>query len=254
LQTGFIPFKKWAQQIYHAIESIKPSVIVQDSFPFGLCGEDLSLYADDIPFVYLARCLNSENYLAAIQKPWDLSSPLIAETIITEPLKPEHQNLILRSVSKITTLPGRIRFPADRIALPPIGAELGAALKDAKTHLVVHSGPAHEVRQLTALAEKNVKDRKNEKIIIINPALAGKGHTDSFDYFPASALFPSAFKIYTGAGYNCTAESEIQPEKHHIIPFKRLYDCQSFRCKTLACGTPSGTQVAAKKILQLVPY
>lgn len=246
----------WKHGLIQYLKWLDPAVIVQDTFPFGFKGEDLTSVAYEIPFIYLARRLKLDVYLSRIGKRWDQHSPLIATCIVIEPLTDDHFDKISSAPTAPIVLDQRIRFSAHTILFPNVPHALIEKLENGHLHLVVHSGPEHETQRLIQQAQHAIRNTGKGEIAVINPLLASKYKHDYFDYFPASILFDLAFRIYTGAGYNTVSESQQRPEKHKMIPFQRRYDDQAGRlskwnrCKI--SSSVSGTAMAAACIKKRV--
>ena len=187
----------------------RPDVLVMDTFPHGLRGERPQAPA----MVHIARRLQHPlpvfGYDAVIQ---------------AEPLSPDHEALLGAAIR----LPGPIRLPPGRIPTP-VPPELD---RDG-LHLVVHSGPAGEVNQLTTLAP--------ELRAVIN-----------LDYYPVCNILHRAAHVYSGAGYNIMAEMLGRPN-HTAIPFPRHYDDQAARLRNFFTAPADGTPLAARTIASFLP-
>lgn len=242
-----IPGRNWADALRGYLHKLAPKLVVQDTFPFGFKGESLEYMANKIPFIYLARCLNVARYLEKMNIHWDTSSKRLANVIVIEPLNQSHIDLIFKSSNNIFKLHGRIRLPLAKINTP-IPEKLKRKIRSHHLHLVVHSGPFHETDRLIAMAQKNIQKENRGELAIINPFFARSNKEDAVDYFPAAVLFPDAYRIYTGCGYNSIAEGEIFPRKQQLIPFLRNYDDQFFRQNTQNPYSVSGTIQVVKII------
>ena len=244
-----IPPGQWVEVIPTFLKRVEPALVVRDSFPFGFRGEDFLECADQTPFVYLARRLNIDAYFTAINQSWIPGSPFIASTIILEELSETHYKLIETSAQNITVLDGRIQFPASQFA-PPVPKNLQKLIDTSYLHLVVHSGPRHEVNKLIRLAKESIQHKGKGSMAVINPLMAAEDCPDTWDFFPAAALFPDVYRIYTGAGYNSIAEGTLFADKHVAIPFPRYYDDQKARLQNSQSSTIPGNEVAAKALLK----
>lgn len=187
----------------------RPDVLVMDTFPHGLRGECPQAPA----IVHIARRL---------QQPWAVSG--FDAVIQAEPLSPAHEALL----GPALRLPGPIRLPPGRIPTP-----LLAELDRDGLHLVVHSGPAAEIAQLTNLAP--------EPRAVIN-----------LNYYPACNILHRAAHVYSGAGYNIMAEMVGRPN-HTAIPFHRQYDDQAARLLNFFTEPVDGTPLAAYTIASFLP-
>jgi hypothetical protein len=73
-------------------------------------------------------------------------------------------------------------------------------------------------------------------------------HYSVFGYFPASRLYPSAYRVVTGAGYNAVAEMALHSEKWVPLAFDRRYDDQAGRLSGPTAGLADGSVEAARII------
>ncbi len=94
--------------------------------------------------------------------------------------------------------------------------------------LVVHSGPRSEIDQLLEIAQREAEKRS---IVVITPRPDERLEVPSYDYFPASLLFPLAFRVVTGGGYNSVAELSGWPWKWASRGFPRYFDDQAGRLR-----------------------
>ncbi len=152
IDTFFLPISLWEQNIKKTLIMHKSQLIIQDSFPFGFRGENLSDIAEKTPFLYLARYIEIEKYLKINKRTWDINNPCLKNVLIIEKLSDEHLNLIIKTKSNILTINNMIKFPLDEISqnipkIPP------------NSHLIIHSGPQKETDILLDLAEKKYKKR-----------------------------------------------------------------------------------------------
>lgn len=237
-----IPASAWRGEVVPHVRRLRPALVVLDTFPWGLRGEWRGV--DDLRFATIARRLQVPAYLDAIAGAWLHDSPTLKRAIVCEPLSAEHESL-LRASGEVTVLPGPIRFPAERLPTP-VPEELSTVLRQRRIWLVVHSGPEQEVEQLVGHAEDDMRRAGGGQVVIIAPRPARGRPT--FDYFPAARLYPAAFRVVTGGGYNSVAELAAFPEKRLWIPFPRRYDDQAGRlalAQVLDADTPDGGPAAA---------
>ncbi len=256
ITTTFFHIKKWQNDISHYLSNTQSSIIVQDTFPFGLRNENLKDIAKKTEFAYLARYLKIDDYFNAINKNWDKHSPLLSTIIEIEPLSDDHKTLISETSANHYKLKNRIRFPYEKMkqTVPP---DLQDLLSSNKLHLVVHSGPQHETERLIMIAENNIKKDSKGELAIISPVYAEMKMKNAYDYFPAAALFNEAYHIYTGGGYNTITETELFPDKVTALPFPRSYDDQQARIDNLksidfSSNQQSGAIQAAEIISSLL--
>lgn len=237
-----VPFPSWADSCVRQVTALDPAVLVLDSFPMGLRGENLAPLIRTRPTLLLARRLRFNAYMDAVRS-LNMDEPEGFSTLVIEPLSQGYLDWLAFRSGQTLTLENRIRFPWDIMDLPPVPEDLEKALNGGDLHLVVHGGPETEVRQLTGLVKG--------PMAVINPRMAAEGQPHCFDYFPASALYGKAHSIYTGAGYNAVAE--ITGPKHILVPFDRRYDDQAWRKNQPASRAEPGNTVAVGAIMATYP-
>jgi hypothetical protein len=229
----FIPASHWRTAVPRYVDHWVPKLVVLDTFPWGIRGE----WADTTPrrfrFVLLARRLNVPAYLQASGLGWNPESPTLRHVIVCEPLSRAYRALLEDAGSELHVLPGRIRFPwiESSIRVP---TRLMETLGERPTWLVVHSGPLDEVERLVELAGTDMAMRGVGQIVAILPQGTPHAAFRSFEFFPASLLYPYAHRVVTGAGYNCIAEAVPWRAKHLCHPFARRYDEQQDRLGELS--------------------
>lgn len=247
-----IPASSWKRRCPEYIGTLAPRLIVQDSFPLGFRGERLGPSSRTCPRVCLSRRLKFDHYRDAIRQfgPADDHHDIIH--ILIEPLADDHMEWITRKSAARIFLDNRICFPFSMIKVPEIPAPLKERLDTGELYLVSHSGPDHEIDQLILRAEQDIRQAGRGHLAVISPVWASQDRSGAYDYFPASLLYADAFRIYTGGGYNSVAESRLDPEKHVMIPFPRLYDDQAWRIDHGAmAGKKPGNDVALDVLLDL---
>nr|WP_319490497.1 hypothetical protein [uncultured Desulfobacter sp.] len=246
------PLKHWKKDIAGLVHRISPRLLVLDSFPLGFRGESFG-ERFCCPVVYLARRLKFEAYCHRLTSLGCGVYPPDMTAIIIEDLEACHQEWLEKNTREQARLWGRIRFPDSLIKAPEIPKSLGSLLEKERVHLVVHSGPEHEVDQLIVRAKTAIRAAGAGKLIVINPFLAGRDDApDCFDYFPASLLYAKAHRVYTGAGYNAVAEGGGQTEKHIVVPFDRHYDDQFWRAGDAQIESRGdGLAQAVEKIVEI---
>ena len=248
----FVPPEHWKKDISGLVHRINPRLLVLDSFPLGFRGESLGGWIG-CPVVYLARRLKFEAYYHRVTSLGGGAYPPDMTAIIIEDLEACHQEWLEKKTREQARLCGRIRFPGSLIKAPEIPKPLGILLDKECVHLVVHSGPEHEVDQLIARAKRAIRTAGAGKVVVINPFLADRDDApDCFDYFPASLLYAKAHRVYTGAGYNAVAEGGGQTDKHIVIPFDRHYDDQCWRAGDAQIDSQvDGLAQAVEKIIEI---
>lgn len=250
-----IPARHWRTAVQRCADHWAPQMVVLDTFPWGIRGE----WAESTPrrfrFALLARRLNVPAYLQAAGLEWNPESPTLRHVIVCEPLSLAYRELLDNAGSDLHVLPGRVRFPWHELSLR-VPERLVEALRGKPAWLVVHSGPLEEVRQLVALAGTDMAKQGDGRIVAILPRGTSHAALPSFEFFPASLLYPRAHRVVTGAGYNCIAEAAPLREKHLCRAFARRYDEQPDRLRGLladpAPTAVNGARFAARSIASLL--
>ena len=190
------------------IRALGADRIIADSFPLGIRGE---LEGIGVPLDHVARLLRWDAYRRIAAGPL----PRFGTTWIVEPLAPDHD--------------AAIRAASDRVIdlqLRPEEPEAPEAPEE-PYWLVVHSGPADEVRELVAYAEERRAIDGSTARIIVATACDVNGVERAND--PPSALYAGAERIVSAAGFNVMLETEAWRQKHDVIPFIRRFDDQFTR-------------------------
>lgn len=246
LNIDHVPTTAWPTGLAGYIMTLQPTMLVVDSFPAGWRGEWAAVPAN-VRTVLLARRLDWDNYFTAVGPAASQALGFHRQVIVIEPLEPDYADLLTGSTAQISFLSSRIRFPAELFPVP-IPPALDELLDQHEVHLVVHSGPSHEVAQLVALANQDAT-LTGGIVTIISPVTTTADHVPSFEYFPAARLYDQAARVYTGAGYNALAESAGRvPGRVVHVPFPRRYDQQADRLYESWVGTGNGTGLAAELI------
>lgn len=190
----------------------KPRAVVTDTFPL----------ACDALQIHLARRLKRPSAVPAAE--------LIVEL---EPLSGDHREALSTVRCPRVALDGPVVLDPSLLPARSLPRELD---RDGLS-LVVHSGPAEEVRQLVAL---------EPAALVLSPWCG-------LEHFPASVLYSKARRILTGAGYNSMAELLAHRGKHTAIAFERHYDDQAARLREFYSDPQAdGTQRAVEAILSLI--
>lgn len=239
-----IPARDWRQRIPRVLANARPRLAVVDTFPWGIRGE----WAEGGPwpcrFVLLARRLNVPAYLQASRLTWNAASPLLRHVIACEPLGRGYRELLEASGSELHTLPGRIRLPWEECSFQA-PTRLLMELGRKRTWLVVHSGPPEEIGQLIELARSDMAGEPEGQIIAVVPREGAPPAWETRRVFPAACLMPHAYRLVTGAGYNCIAETGPFRDIHRCLPFPRRYDQQAARLREVPAGASSQSENAA---------
>ena len=188
-------------RVADSLRGLEPERIIADAFPLGLFGE---LADVDVPLDYVARLLRWDEYRRCVPHPL----PRFGTMYVVEevPHRVPCDQVVELALATTTTCPPS---PA------PCALEYW---------LVVHSGPAEEVRELIAYAEE-LQRIENDRSEIVVVSQCGIG----IDVIPASALFAGAAKIISAAGFNVMLETEPYRDKHHVVPMPRRFDDQFAR-------------------------
>jgi hypothetical protein len=240
-----LPDRPWREQAPAYAAHLRPRLIVLDCFPLGVRGEWKDVGPPPAGFVYLARRIQFAKYLSALNLTWDPRASTLERVILAEPLAPDHAALL--DPDRTFTLPGRIRLP-ESVAGPPVPPELSGLLATGRLWLIVHSGPERETRSLIARARAEMERLGPGELAVISARPIHEPGVFWFEYFPAARLFPRAFRVVSGAGYNLMAEMAPFPDRHLAVPFARKYDDQASRLFEGPGAVADGGMMAAELI------
>jgi len=198
-----------------------PDRLIMDTFPFGIRHE-LRHVAPRVD--YVARRLRLREYAL------DCGGlpPLFHTTYVIEELEPEHLAWINAHSSSVVPL--RLHPPEGR---RDPSAPLRAGAGTTRHWLVVHSGPAEEVRELVEYT-RELMARKGESPRVL---VATRSDIDLPPGFERVETLPyaSAARIISAAGFNVMLETEPWRDKHHVVPFPRRFDDQFARAARRKC-------------------
>lgn len=182
-----------------------------DTFPCGIEGE---LSALDVPMDLIARRLRWRAYRDAMSS----ALPRFGTVYCVEELEPGQ-------CAELTT------------PLVPLSWSVPDALSSIEPYwLVVHSGPAEEVRELVEYAcelQRLATEKPDRTLVATRCKIELPQGFELVDAYPASPLFPSASRIITAAGFNAMHETAPWRDKHHAVPFARRFDDQYWRAAAL---------------------
>jgi hypothetical protein len=231
--------REWKEAVPRLVESLRPPLIVADTFPFGIRGEWRER-PRGVRTVYVARRLRLQNYREAGD--WLGFDSVIA----AEPLSPDHARAL--EGARVVRLPGRIRLApgAVNVAVPE---GLERALRRGNTWLVVHSGPEEELRRLIRVARERMPE--GAELAAITPWRVEDAGCACFEYYPAANIVERAAGVVSGAGYNIVADMTHARERLIATAFERRYDDQAGRLASLGAAS-EGTDAAAEAIAVLV--
>ncbi|MCU1246576.1 MAG: hypothetical protein JWN02_2486, partial [Acidobacteria bacterium] len=168
---------------------------------------------------YIGRLLRWAEYCSAVPAP----PPRFHSALTVEELTAPHAAFLKANSGEV--------LPLD---LAPIaafdGLDHGHSIAEPFS-LVVHSGPAAEVRELIdhCLALRALDGTAERVVVLTGAAIALPQSVERLDRFPAVALFSAATRIVSAAGFNVILESEPWRRKHHVVPFDRRFDDQYLR-------------------------
>jgi hypothetical protein len=192
--------------------------LLVDAFPGGVMGELCGLAAlDGLECHHTARLLRWGVYARRCDRPL----PRYDAIAVVEPLHPGHA----RALGALTGNMAPLVLPAPP---PPPGPPPEGA-----PWLVVHSGPAREVRSLARLAEER---RGGAPLRVVCPIAVDDlpAGAERVDAVPAAPLYADAAGIVTAAGFNTVHELAALRERHVCVPFDRRLDDQHARARRLA--------------------
>lgn len=232
-----IPAENWRADVQSFVASVKPRLLVCDTFPRGMRSE----WSDGFPApaVYMARRLKPEAVKSLLEDPGWRNG--IVQVIAAEELAVEHETALVLSRIPVVRLPGRIRL---RPGLLPteIPAELERLLDGGRCSLVVHGGPAEETVELIGIAGGYGEP------VAITPWGERIDGVPGFEYYPAGNIMARARHVVTGAGYNAMADMMFQQDRHTAVAFPRRFDDQAARLAGRKAGEQDGTRDAALAI------
>lgn len=202
----------------------RPGRLYLDSFPCGILGELCGLrLPPDLELHYLARLLRWDRYAQRLQGP----PPLLHRVHLLEPLSPAHADWLAGLGA--SPVPLVLKQPD----LPP-PAEAMARLAGLKPPrwLVVHSGPAAEVRELLSYAQDMARSEDvRPNLVLVAPQALGcvEPGVVRLHAYPARYLFPLAERIVTACGFNVMADTAAYRSIHRFLPMPRALDDQYAR-------------------------
>ena len=208
--------------VARAIAEREPDALLVDAFPGGVLGELCGLAAlDGLERIHVARLLRWGVYARRCD-----GGPLPRYDAIhaVEPLHPGHERVLAGLADAVAPL-----------ALPVPAADARAP---GDGWLVVHTGPAREVRALARLADERRGDAPLRVVtpIRVDDLPAGAERVDAV---PAAPLYPDAAGIVTAAGFNTVHELAPYRDRHVCVPFERRLDDQRARARRIGAAAPS---------------
>ena len=211
LARSRVEFGAWLKE---TLRALAPTAVVVDAFPLGILGE----FADpevlpDVPLYHVARLLKWDAYRRAF--PGTPRKFQVSYTV--EDLAPEHGDFLAQNSERVLPL----ELSSKRFS------KTTNPFKD-PVWLVVHSGPAAEVRALLEFAK--TKAKPSTEFVVVSPrALDLPAGVTRIAHPRAWELFAHAERIVTGCGFNTMLEAAPWREKHLFLPFERRFDDQQLR-------------------------
>jgi len=220
LERSTSEHRRWLQAL---IRQEQVQRLLVDTFPAGIAGELSALpILDALRVDYIGRLLRWDDYRRVVPS----APPPFQTAYVVEELSTPHAELLASNSREVIALD-----------LAPIAAREAAdvpATIHGSYSLIVHSGPADEVRELIELLQTlRALDGDDERVLVATQASVDLPDLpecfERIDLVPASALFPAARRIVSAAGFNVMLESEPWRRKHHVLPFARRFDDQFLR-------------------------
>ena len=189
----------------------EPDALLVDAFPGGVLGELCGLEAlEAVELRHVARLLRWGVYARRCGGPL----PRYEAVHVVEPLHPAHE----RALAQLSAAVAPLALP-----LPP-----GPDRAPGDGWLVVHTGPAREVRALARSADER---RGDAPLRVVTPIRVDglPAGAEVVDVVPAAPLYAGAAGIVTAAGFNTVRELAPYRERHVCVPFERRLDDQRAR-------------------------
>lgn len=230
-------FRPWLENL---LQALRPRDLYLDSFPAGLFGELCGLR---LPRGLRLHCLARRLDWTAYRRRLDGAPPPLERVWLLEPLADEHLAWLREHAAGMAPL--ALHYPADKQpdhpALLPCLAELAPP-----RWLVVHSGPAEEIRELLGYArDMAAAEGVAPRLVLIAPAPAqcpqGVLH---LPLFPARSAFPLAQRIVTACGFNLMQETAPYRDRHRFLPLPRALDDQYARARLARASPWAGGRAA----------
>jgi hypothetical protein len=204
-----------------AIAEREPDVLLVDAFPGGVLGELCGLAAlDGLELRHTARLLRWGAYARRCAA----RLPRYAAVDVVEPLHPGHARVLAGLADAVAPL-----------ALPEPPAADGPS---GDAWLVVHTGPAREVRALARIADER---RGQAPLRVVTPLRVDglPAGAEVVAAVPAAPLYAGAAGIVTAAGFNTVRELAPYRDRHVCVPFERRLDDQKARARRIGAGSPA---------------
>lgn len=210
--------REWLQQI---MDSLKPQKIFIDAFPAGILGELTDVFfPTGAECFLLARIIKWKQYQQRIPT----FHGRFRKVYQLEKLSDDYLDFLANCSDSIE--PITLKLPEGTIS--DFDIESG-------TWLIVHSGPDSELK---AIIEKACQHYDQEsvkpKVVVIYPGKRPDFVPEEFAYsniYPAFPLFAKAQRVYSAAGFNMVDQMRDYRSRHYLMPFERIFDDQTERCR-----------------------
>ncbi len=210
-----VDFAAWLKK---TLRALAPSAVVVDAFPLGILGE----LADprvlpEVPLYHVARLLKWNAYREAFAG----TPRRYQASLVVEELAPQHEEFLAQNSARV--LPLELSLNRKSKAENPF--------KKDPVWLVVHSGPAAEVRALIEFARMKAKSTVPRFVVVSPRALDLPGGVERIAHSRPWELYPHAARIVTACGFNSMHEAAPWRAKHLYLPLERRFDDQALRAQ-----------------------
>lgn len=211
-------FGAWLKE---TLRALAPAAVVVDAFPLGILGElaDPSVLPE-VPLYHVARLLKWNAYRDAFP-----GTPRVYDASFSvEALAPAHADFLHSHSKTLSSMDLTIHIQP--IEENPFGAK--------PVWLVVHSGPAAEVRALIEFASRQAGDAVPRFVVVSPRELDLPAGVTRIAHPRAWELFQHAERIVTACGFNSMHEAAPWRAKHLFLPLERRFDDQHLRAQRAA--------------------
>ena len=204
--------------IARVVAEREADALLVDALPGGVMGELCGLGAlDGLVLRHTARLLRWAGYVRRLPGPL----PHYDEVLVAEPLHATHERAL-------ATLADAVRAPID-VNVSPDETFATLDVREAPW-LVVHTGPAREVRALARVADER-RGAAPLHVVCPIPVDDLPAGAERIDAVPAAPLYPGAAGIVTAAGFTTVRELAPFRDRHVCVPFDRRLDDQHERAR-----------------------
>lgn len=208
-------FGAWLKKMLRALA---PAAVVVDAFPLGIIGE----LADprvlpEVPLYHVARLLKWNVYRDAFAG----TPRKYQASYVVEALAAEHGKFLAENSERV--LPLELSPYRKSRTENPFGKN--------PAWLIVHSGPAAEVRALIEFASRQTKNTAPRFVVVSPRAIDLPAGVERIAHPRAWELFPHAERIVTACGFNSMREAAPWRAKHLFLPLERRFDDQHLRAE-----------------------